>query len=98
MYIKKTFDSRTAFTCYTGDFATKGRAAMSNPQSPAGGEIQELTDLARRFSEGGRYEEAADLLLLALRLEPKNLSIKLGLAEVRKLQQQHRGGPSRSLR
>jgi CRP/FNR family transcriptional regulator, cyclic AMP receptor protein len=71
---------------------------MSNPQSPSGVEIQELTDLARRFSEGGRYEEAADLLLLALRLEPKNLSIKLGLAEVRKLQQQHRGGSSRSLR
>ena len=71
---------------------------MSNPQSPSGREIQELTDLARRFSEGGRYDEAADLLLLALRLEPKNLSVKLGLAEIRKLQQQHRGGSSRSLR
>src|SRR6185436_5898926 len=71
---------------------------MSNPQSPSGGEIQELTDLARRFSAGGRYDEAADLLLLALRLEPKNLSVKLGLAEVRKLQQQHRGTSSRSLR
>lgn len=72
---------------------------MSNSQSPAGGEIQELTDLARRFSESGRYDEAAELLLLALRLEPKNLSVKLGLAEVRKLQQQHRGGgSSRSLR
>lgn len=71
---------------------------MSNPQGPTGREIQELTDLARRFSEGGRYEEAADLLLLALRLEPKNLSVKLGLAEIRKLQQQHRGGRSRSLR
>jgi len=71
---------------------------MSNPQSPSGGEIQELTDLARRFSAGGRYDEAADLLLVALRLEPKNLSVKLGLAEVRKLQQQHRGTSSRSLR
>jgi CRP/FNR family transcriptional regulator, cyclic AMP receptor protein len=71
---------------------------MSNPQNPSGGEIQELTDLARRFSAGGRYDEAADLLLLALRLEPKNLSVKLGLAEVRKLQQQHRGTSSRSLR
>ncbi|HEV8579396.1 MAG TPA: cyclic nucleotide-binding domain-containing protein [Thermoanaerobaculia bacterium] len=71
---------------------------MSNPQSPAGWEIQELTDLARRFSDSGRYEEAADLLLLALRLEPKNLSVKLGLAEVRKQQQQQHGGASRSLR
>jgi CRP/FNR family transcriptional regulator, cyclic AMP receptor protein len=71
---------------------------MSNPQRPAGWEVQELTDLARRFSEGGRYDEAADILLLALRLEPKNLSVKLGIAEVRKLQQQHRGGSSRSLR
>ncbi len=71
---------------------------MSNAQSPSGGEIQELTDLARRFSASGRYDEAADLLLLALRLEPKNLSVKLGLAEIRKLQQQHRGTSSRSLR
>jgi len=71
---------------------------MSDPQSPSGREIQELTDLARRLSESGRYDEAADLLLVALRLEPRNLSVKLSLAEVRKLQQQHRGGSSRSLR
>jgi CRP/FNR family transcriptional regulator, cyclic AMP receptor protein len=74
--------------------------AMSNPQSHSAREIQELTDLARRFSENGKHEEAADLLLLALRLEPKNLSVKLGLAEIRKRQQQNRGGgsTSRSLR
>ncbi|HYX26475.1 MAG TPA: cyclic nucleotide-binding domain-containing protein [Thermoanaerobaculia bacterium] len=72
---------------------------MSDPQSsPSNREVQELTDLARRFSESGRHEEAADLLLLALRLDPKNLSVKLGLAEVRKRQQQLRGGGSRSLR
>lgn len=71
---------------------------MSNSQDVSGREVQELIDLARRFSEGGRHEEAADLLLLALRLEPKNLSIKLGLAEIRKRQTQHRGGTSRSLR
>ncbi len=71
---------------------------MSDPQSPSNPEVQELTDLARRFGETGRYEESADLLLLALRLEPKNLSVKLGLAEVRKLQQQHKGTSSRSLR
>jgi CRP/FNR family cyclic AMP-dependent transcriptional regulator len=72
---------------------------MSDPQSPSTNpEVQELTDLARRFSDTARYEEAADLLLLALRLEPKNLSVKLGLAEVRKLQQQFKGTSSRSLR
>jgi CRP/FNR family transcriptional regulator, cyclic AMP receptor protein len=72
---------------------------MSDRESPSARETQELTDLARRFSESGRHEEAADLLLLALRLEPKNLSVKLGLAEIRKRQQQNRGGTgSRSLR
>jgi CRP-like cAMP-binding protein len=70
---------------------------MSDSQSPSQ-EVEELTDLARRFSERGRYDEAADLLLLALRLDPKSLSVKLGIAEVRKLQQQHHGGGSRSLR
>ena len=72
---------------------------MNDPQSfPTHREVNELTDMARRFSESGRHEEAADLLLLALRLDPKNLSVKLGLAEVRKLQQQFRGGNARSLR
>src|SRR3954452_4724934 len=72
---------------------------MSDPQSPSTNtEVQELTDLARRFSDSARYEESADLLLLALRVEPKNLSVKLALAEVRKLQQQYKGTSSRSLR
>src|SRR4051795_6440489 len=72
---------------------------MNDPQSfPTHREVNELTDLARRFSESGRNEEAADLLLIALRLDPKNLSVKLGLAEVRKRQQQFRGGNARSLR
>jgi CRP-like cAMP-binding protein/thioredoxin-like negative regulator of GroEL len=72
---------------------------MNDPQSPSTSqEVRELTDLAKRFSETGRYEEAADLLLLALRVEPKNLSVKLALAEIRKLQQQYKGASSRSLR
>lgn len=71
---------------------------MTNPQPPSDQEVRELTDLAHRFSTSGRYEEAADILLLALRLDPKNLSVKLGLAEIRKLQQQHTGASSRSLR
>lgn len=69
---------------------------MSDPQIPSK-EIEELTQLARRFSEGGRHEEAADLLLLAFRLDGKSLPVKLALAEVRKLQQQS-GGTSRSFR
>src|SRR5436305_6623498 len=77
----------------------KGKARrMTNPQSPSSEEVRELTDLAQRFNTSGRYEEAADILLLALRLDPKNLSVKLALAEVRKLQQQHTGTSSRSLR
>src|SRR5215213_1189820 len=70
---------------------------MSDAQIPSQ-EIEELTRLARRFSEGGRYEEAADLLLLAFRLDGKSLPVKLALAEIRKLQQQQTGGTSRSLR
>jgi CRP/FNR family cyclic AMP-dependent transcriptional regulator len=61
-------------------------------------EIDELTDLAQRFREAGRYEESADLLMIALRLEPKNLSVKVGLAEVRKLQREQAGGATRGLR
>lgn len=60
------------------------------PTSPE--DLQGLTDLARRLAESRRYEEAADLCLLALRLEPGNMGVKLALAEVRKLQRQHHGG------
>ena len=57
------------------------------------GEVDELSGLARRFSDQGLYAEAADLLLLALRLDPHNRSVKLGIAEVRKLQLQDGGNP-----
>jgi len=60
--------------------------------------ITELTDLAQRFSQEGKHEEAAELFLLALRLDPKNLSVKLGLAEARKLQRQQTGSPARTLK
>src|SRR3954451_5197520 len=69
---------------------------MSDPLSSQ--ELAELTELARRFSQREMYEEAADLFLLALRLDPKNLGVKLGLAEVRKLQRQQKGGPPRTLK
>jgi CRP/FNR family cyclic AMP-dependent transcriptional regulator len=60
--------------------------------------IADLTDLAQRFSREGKHEEAAELFLLALRLDPKNLSVKLGLAEARKLQRQQSGSPARTLK
>src|SRR5882672_3037341 len=79
--------------------SNRGLRRMSDPHiTPSQREVNELTDLARRFSESGRNEEAADILLVALRLNPKSLSVKLGLAEVRKRQQQNSGGSSRSLR
>jgi CRP-like cAMP-binding protein/Flp pilus assembly protein TadD len=70
---------------------------MSDPQSLER-DVTALTDLATRFSQSGRHEEAAELLLLALRLDPKNLSVKLGLAEARKQQRQQTGGPARSIK
>jgi CRP-like cAMP-binding protein/Flp pilus assembly protein TadD len=69
---------------------------MSNPSMVQ--DIAALTDLAKRFSQDGKPEEAAELFLLALRLDPKNLSVKLGLAEARKLQRQQTGGPPRTLK
>jgi CRP/FNR family transcriptional regulator, cyclic AMP receptor protein len=70
---------------------------MSDAQTLAE-DVTALTELAQRFSESGRHEEAAELFLLALRLNPKSLSVKLGLAEVRKLQRQLSGGPPRTLK
>lgn len=70
---------------------------MSDPHSPQG-DLEELTELARRFVAKEQLDEAAELYLLALRLDPKSLAVKMGLAEVRKLQRQHRGRPQRSFR
>jgi CRP/FNR family cyclic AMP-dependent transcriptional regulator len=72
---------------------------MSDPQdqpTELTPEVDDLADLARRMSAASRHDEAAELLLLALRLDPKNLSVKLALAEVRKLQQLEGGGDNRS--
>src|SRR3954469_9559711 len=70
---------------------------MSNSQSLTQ-DVAALTDLAQRFSQSGKHEEAAELFLLALRLDPKNLSVKLGLAEARKLQRQQTGNTPRTLK
>ena len=71
---------------------------MTDSQSLAQ-DVQELTRLAGHFSERGQHEQAAELLLLALRLEPRNISVKLALAEARKKQREQGGaGGSRSVR
>jgi CRP/FNR family cyclic AMP-dependent transcriptional regulator len=72
-----------------------------SPNQPADltPEVDEIAGLARRLSAASRHDEAAELLLLALRLDPQNLAVKLALAEVRKLQQQAGGdGRGRGLR
>ncbi len=62
-------------------------------------DVDRLVALAQRFGERESLEASADLYLLALRLDPKNVGVKLGLAEVRKRQRQRRGGlPPRGLR
>ncbi|HEX5758611.1 MAG TPA: cyclic nucleotide-binding domain-containing protein [Thermoanaerobaculia bacterium] len=70
---------------------------MNDPKTPPG-DLEDLAGLASRFTARGQYDEAAELLLLALRLEPRNFGVKMGLAEVRKLQRQNGGNPQRSLR
>ncbi|HBL26262.1 MAG TPA: hypothetical protein DD490_05435, partial [Acidobacteria bacterium] len=74
-----------------------GSCRMSDAQSLAR-DVTALTELANRFSQNGRPEEASELLLLALRLDPKNLSVKLSLAEARSQQRLQGGGPSRSVK
>ncbi|MFP3941568.1 MAG: cyclic nucleotide-binding domain-containing protein [Thermoanaerobaculia bacterium] len=62
-------------------------------------DVDELVGLARRLADRERLDEASELYLLALRLDPKNVGVKLGLGEIRKRQRQRHGGSSpRSLR
>jgi CRP-like cAMP-binding protein/Flp pilus assembly protein TadD len=71
---------------------------MSQPPIPPD-DVERLVALARGLAERGRFDDAAELYLLALRLDPRNVGVKLGLAEVRKRARQERGGaPPRSLR
>ena len=49
-------------------------------------DVQELVALARRFVERRLYDEAAELFGVALRLDPRNLGVRLSLARVRRLQ------------
>src|SRR6187401_916266 len=47
---------------------------------------KDLAELARRFAERKLYDEAGELFGVALRLDPRNLGLRLSLARVRRLQ------------
>ena len=70
---------------------------MTQPPTPPL-DLEELSELAKRFAERKMYEEAADLFRLALRLDPKNLGLRLAFAQVRRLQKQESSRGQRSLR
>ena len=61
---------------------------MTEPQptTAATPDLEELIALARRFADRKLFDEAIELFQLALRLDPKNLGIRLSLARLRKLQ------------
>ena len=56
---------------------------MADPT--AAPDTQELVALARRFADLKRYDEALELFQVALRLDPRDLGIRLAVARLRKL-------------
>ena len=61
-------------------------------------DIETMAELARRFAERRMLGEAADMYLVALRLDPKNLGLKLALAQVRRQQKNDRQAAERDPR
>jgi CRP-like cAMP-binding protein/cytochrome c-type biogenesis protein CcmH/NrfG len=49
-------------------------------------DLEELVALARRFADRKLFDEALELFQLSLRLDPRNLGIRLSIARLRKLQ------------
>lgn len=66
---------------------------MAEP--PARPDIRELVDLARRFADAQRYDEALELFQLALRIDPRDLGIRLAVARLRKLRRTTVKAPER---
>jgi CRP-like cAMP-binding protein/cytochrome c-type biogenesis protein CcmH/NrfG len=58
---------------------------------PAPPDVAALVELARRFADRKLFDEALELFQVALRLDPKNLGIRLALARLRNLQRARRG-------
>ena len=54
-------------------------------ESPALPDVRDLVALARRFADSKRYDEALELFQVALRLDSKDLGIRLAIARLRKL-------------
>jgi CRP-like cAMP-binding protein len=58
---------------------------MDGPPITGSPDLNELVQLARRFADRKRYDEAIELFQLALRLEPQDLGLRLAVARLRKL-------------
>jgi len=54
-------------------------------ETPDRPDVRDLVDLARRFADAKRYDEALELFQLALRIDPRDLGIRLAVARLRKL-------------
>jgi len=74
-----------------------GPLIMALPPTPPL-DIETMAELTRRFAERRMLQEAADLYLVALRLDPKNLGLKLALAQVRRQQKTDRQAAERDPR
>ncbi len=59
-------------------------------------DLDALSSLARRFAERRMFDEAGELLQMALRLDPKNRGLQLNLAQVRQKQRAMNGHRSRN--
>jgi len=57
--------------------------------------VRELVELARRFADAKRYDEALELFQLALRIDPRDLGIRLAVARLRKLRRSAIQAPDR---
>lgn len=62
-----------------------------NEPNPAPPDVAALVELARRFADRKLFDEALELFQVALRLDPRNLGIRLALARLRNLQRARRG-------
>jgi CRP/FNR family transcriptional regulator, cyclic AMP receptor protein len=66
---------------------------MSQAAPPAL-DVEALATLAKRFAERKMPEEASELFRLALHLDPKNMGLRLALAQAQRLQRQDIQQPS----
>ncbi len=70
---------------------------MTSPKKPPV-DLELLTSLAKRFADREMFDEADEMLQLALRFAPNNMGIQLNLAEVRKHRRASLGDSARDVR